>query len=575
MLWTVVGLVVLILALAVWLAVDVMRARAAMEEVSGTILGLEQRLREDPRAAAADLTSLQAASERAASATSGPLWTLAGGAPWLGDDVRALTAITSTVDRLASDVLPRLSDAAQAVTPDRLAPQDGRIELQPLVDVRDDVVAADTAVGSAIERVAAIPREGLVGPLAEAADLLNAQLTDVRMTTATAARAVQLLPPMLGTDGPREWLILAQNNAEPRATGGIPGAVLLVRADDGELTFVDQAGAVDFGRFDEPVLELSPAENALFGPELGQYVQDVNFTPDFPRTAELAREMWQTTRDGDPRGVLSIDPVVLQSLLAATGPVTFQDPDGADVTLTGQDAAAFLLSEIYEQYEDPQVQDEVFASAAEAVFSRLTSGDLDAARVIDALVSAARDGRLMVWSEVESEQDHIRGTVLSGELRGAVPTAAGGVAPEVGVYLNMSTAGKVGYYLRTTATVEDATERPDGSQEFVLRVRLENTLSEGRADDLPRYVLGSGPEDGTIRTNLLVYAPLNGGIREARSVNSGAEGVLAQEHDGIVVGARTVTVAPGEMQELEYRIVSGKGQRGNVRVRLTPGSAVD
>jgi hypothetical protein len=427
-------------------------------------------------------------------------------------------------------------------------------------------------VGSAIERVAAIPREGLVGQLSDAADLLQAQLTEVRMTTATAARAVQLLPPMLGADGPREWLILAQNNAEPRATGGIPGALLLVRADDGELTFVDQAGADEFGRFDEPVRELSPAEDALFGAELAQYIQDVNFTPDFPRTAQLAREMWRSARDGNPRGVLSVDPVVLQSLLRATGPVTFQDPAGSDVTLTGQDAAGFLLSGIYEQYEDPRVQDEVFAAAAEAVFSRLTSGDLDAGRVMVALVAAARDGRLLVWSATESEQDHILGTVLSGELRGAVPTAAGEVAPEVGVYLNMSTAGKVGYYLRTTATIEDTTERPDGSQEFLLRVRLENTLAEEQAVDLPAYVLGSGPEDGTVRTNLLVYAPLNGGIREARSVTSGTEGVLAQEHEGIVVGARTVAVGPGETHELEYRIVSGKGQRGDVRVRLTPGA---
>lgn len=574
-LWTVLGLVILVVALAVWLAIDAMRARAALEEVSGVIPGLEQRLREDPRSAAADLASVQVAADRAASATSGPPWTLAGAAPWVGDDVRALSAITSTVDRLASDVLPRLSAAAQAVTADRLAPEDGRVELQPLVDARDDVVAADRAVGSAIERIAAIPREGLVGSLSDAADLVHGQLTQVRMTTATAARAVELLPPMLGADGPREWLVLAQNNAEPRATGGIPGAVLLVRADDGEVTFEGHASSDDFGRFDEPVLELSPAEKALFGAELGQYVQDVNFTPDFPRTAELAREMWQTVRGGDPRGVLSIDPVVLESLLRVTGPVTFQDPEGEDVTLTGQNAAAFLLADIYDRYEEPLVQDAVFATAAEAVFTRLTSGGLDAGRVMGVLATAAEDGRLMVWSDVESEQDHIRSTVLSGELRGAVPTVAGGVAPEVGVYLNMTTAGKVGYYLRTTAAVEDATERPDGSQEFLLRVRLENTLSEEQVADLPAYVLGNGPDDGTIRTNLLVYAPLNGGIREARSVNAGTVGVLAQEHDGVVVGARTVSVSPGEAEELEYRIVSGKGQRGEARVRLTPGSSVD
>jgi hypothetical protein len=282
--------------------------------------------------------------------------------------------------------------------------------------------------------------------------------------------------------------------------------------------------------------------------------------------------MWRATRGGDPQGVLSVDPVVLQSLLDVTGPVTFQDPAGVEIALTGQNAASFLLSDIYDRYEDPRLQDVVFASAAEAVFSRLTSGGFDAGRLVDALAAAADDGRLMVWSGNESEQDHILGTVLSGELRGAVPTVSGQAAPQVGVHLNMATAGKVGYYLGMTATIEDAEPRPDGSQEFVLRVRLENTLTAGQAADLPQYVIGNGPPDGTIRTNVLVYAPLNGGIRESRSVTSGVEGVLAQEQGGLVVGARTVAVAPGATAELEYRIVSGKGQRGDVRVRLTPGS---
>lgn len=573
-LWAVLGALLVCAALVAWLALDAVRARAALEETSRAIPGLEQRLRESPQSAAAELASVQDAAGRAFAATRGPVWTLAGAVPGVGDDVRALSTITGTVERLATDVLPRLSTAAQVVTPERLAPQDGRVDLGPIVDVRDDVVAADTAVGSAIEGLAAIPRDGLVAPLVEAADELHDHLAEVRMTTATAARAVELIPPMLGGDGPRDWLVLAQNNAEPRATGGIPGAVLLLRADAGSVTFVDHAASSDIGPFDEPVVELSAAEQALFGDELGRYLQDVNFTPDFPRSAQLARQMWQHTRGDAPQSVLSVDPVVLQSLLAVTGPVTFQAPGGADVTLTDRDAAAFLLSGIYERYEDPQVQDTVFAAAAGAVFSRLTSGGLDARSVVDVLASAARDGRLMVWSALPPEQDRLHGTVLSGGLRGAVPTVDGGVAPEVGIYLNMSTAGKTGYYLRTTATVGDVTERPDGSQEFVLRVRLQSTLSREAVSGLPDYVLGNGPDDGTIRTNVLVYAPRNGAIREARSVTSGTEGVLAQEHEGLVVGARSVAVAPGATEELEYRVVSGKDQRGAVRVRLTPGVAV-
>jgi Protein of unknown function (DUF4012) len=68
-------------------------------------------------------------------------------------------------------------------------------------------------------------------------------LDPAALTTATAARAVRLLPPMLGANGPREYLLLVQNNAEQRATGGIPGSVALLRAVDGAVTVGAHRGA--------------------------------------------------------------------------------------------------------------------------------------------------------------------------------------------------------------------------------------------------------------------------------------------------------------------------------------------
>jgi hypothetical protein len=43
-------------------------------------------------------------------------------------------------------------------------------------------------------------------------------------------------------------------------------------------------------------------------------------------------------------------------------------------------------------------------------------------------------------------------------------------------------------------------------------------------------------------------------------------------HDGLVVGARTVAVPPGESRTYEYDVVTGKNQRGDVSVRKTPGA---
>ena len=54
------------------------------------------------------------------------------------------------------------------------------------------------------------------------------------------ATVARLLPPMLGQDGPRDYLLVVQNNAEIRSTGGLPGSLQILTADNGKLTLAEQ-----------------------------------------------------------------------------------------------------------------------------------------------------------------------------------------------------------------------------------------------------------------------------------------------------------------------------------------------
>ncbi|QAY63353.1 DUF4012 domain-containing protein [Xylanimonas allomyrinae] len=572
-LWVVSGIVAVVIGVAAygaWLASDVLRARDALDQVAAAVPGLERQLREDPQAAEAALADVQRSAHTASAATHGPQWTLASALPWVGDDARALGTLSTSVDHLVTDVLPRLSAAAEAVRPDAVTPRDGRLDLAPLIAVRDDVVSADTTVKGELDAVSSLDRDGLMGPLAQATAQVEDQLRSVHSVTATAARAAVLLPAMLGADGPRDWLVIAQNNAEPRATGGIPGAILHVRADDGRLTVVEHVAAGSLGPFDQPVLALDDSEEALFGTQLGRWSQDVTLTPDFPRAATLLQAMWTSAGHPDVSGVLSVDPVLLQSLLAASAPVSFTDPDGESVTLDGTNTAQYLMADVYAAFPDPAEQDAVFGLASEAVLTQFQTGTSDGGALIDALAEGARQGRLTVWSADPQEQKLVHGTVLSGELRGVVPVGETN-APLVGVYLNMTTAGKTGYYLSTEAEVTDAAPLDNAAQALTVRVRLTNRLSPAQAAHLPAYVLGDGPSDGTVRVNVLVYAPASGAVDSVTLVADGSTGVFAQEQDGLDVGARTVTIAPGQTQELEVRLRTGPGQPLTPHLRVTPG----
>ncbi len=106
-------------------------------------------------------------------------------------------------------------------------------------------------------------------------------------------RPSQVLPGFLGGDGPRNYLLVFQNNAEIRATGGIPGSWAELHADDGKLEIVRQGTGGEFGRRDTPVLPLSDGELAVYSDLLGVYFQDATFTPDFPRAAQLMSARWQ------------------------------------------------------------------------------------------------------------------------------------------------------------------------------------------------------------------------------------------------------------------------------------------
>ncbi|MDQ7992049.1 MAG: DUF4012 domain-containing protein, partial [Propionicimonas sp.] len=468
-LWGVAGVLLAGVALGAWLAVDALRARDALEEAADAVRLVVDDLQDDPAAAQAAVAGLQDAAGRAADATSGPHWTIAGWLPWIGDDTRALQTITRSVDTLATSALPPLVTVAGSVTPEQLAPRDGRLDVSALAAVAGPVGTADQTIGALQAEVAGIDRSGLVGPLAEATDRFAGELAKARGVTSAAAAATALLPPLLGADGPRDWIVLAQNNAETRATGGIPGALTHLRAADGRLTILGQRTAGDFGPYPEPVLPLTDDELRLFGTKLGRYLQDVNFTPDFPRTAELVRAMWQEADGTAIQNVVSLDPVALQTLLAATGPVAFRDPLGATVTLGGDNAASFLLSGVYAAYDRQEVQDAVFALAAQAVFARLMSGDVDPAALLRAVSEVASQGRLMVWSADPGEQQQLESAGIAGALRGAVP-AGTSTAPEIGVFANLTTASKTGYYLDLAAGVTTVAEAADGSRELEVRV---------------------------------------------------------------------------------------------------------
>lgn len=561
------GLVgVVVVALLGYTGYQALQAKDALELVALEFEEIADDLKVgDEDAARSSLRSAQDAAQEARDNTRGPGWWLTSRLPEVGDDVEAVRTVADVTLVLSDEVLPEVVVASDKLDPANLRPHGGRIAIRPLVDAADELVAADERMQRQEGRVAAIDVSELNAQLRQPVELMQTKLAEAASLSSKASYALRLLPSMLGADEERTYLVLFQNNAEVRATGGIPGAWATMTARDGHITLGEQGSAGDIGRLEAPPLDLTEEELGLYGDRLGLFPQNLTFTPDFPRTAELAQAMWEQETDLDVDGVFSVDPVALSYLLEGTGPVEL--PGGRQ--LTGDNAVRLLLNEIYRLMPDPRSQDAFFAAAAAAVFDKVASGAGDATQVLAALDRAGTEGRLFVWSERPEEQSLLEETALGG----AVPPEGDDDRPFLGVFLNDATGAKMQYFLDHRVDVTSEACNSEGRQRLTVTLTMESTAPE-QTSALPSYVVGLaealGIEPGSMRVNAHLYVPVGGWIEES-SFNGAEMPLTEDQHVGHTVGTQTVQLAPGERHSLTYSVMTGREQTEDVRLRVTPG----
>lgn len=551
--------VVLVVAAAAWVgwtAYQVNRSLSAVvDDAEAVQTAVEDA--ETGRARAA-LEDFRRHSEEAADRTSGLTWRALGVLPFIGDDADGIALASDVVAGLGADGVDPLIAVSDDL--DSIVPRDARVDLDALERLRQPVERADATFTEADRRLTDADPSGYVDRLAVAFRELRDKVGEAQRAMSAAHTALEVMPSMLGADGPRDFLLVMQNNAEVRATGGLPGAISVVRTDDGRVELVRQVAGNAFGRRQGPVLPLTTAERDLFGPNLGRYVLDANLTPDWPRSSELIAARWVETQPEDPAGVLSIDPVALSYLLEVTGPVQV-----GSVELTTDNAVDELLHQVYVRLPEPAAQDAFFRDAAKTVFDRVSAGGGAPQDMLRALSRGAREGRLLVHSFDETEQDALAGSGVSGELPSEESDR-----PQVGVYLDDTGIGKMSYFLRHAVRAA-ATSCTDDRQRIDGVLRLESTVDAEAVASLPDYVTGGGysVDVGSQLVSAYLYGPAGGSIDRV-TFNGRPVNVQGFEHEGRPVTRVIAELEPGEVTNVEWRMTTPEGQDGAIEMRTTP-----
>ncbi|MGI9822614.1 DUF4012 domain-containing protein [Agromyces sp. Marseille-Q5079] len=516
----------------------------------------------DAEAAQKSADELAGHAASAASLTGDPIWRGAEVLPVIGPNLEVMRVVSASVDRIARDAVVPLATTAGTIDLAGFAPADGALDLQPMIDMQAPVHGARVAFDSAGAALATVASAPVIGPLADARDELTALVNDGGATVTGLDNAVRLLPAMLGADGPRDTLLLFQNNAELRSLGGVSGALALIHADGGAVSMTQQATARDFPKFTPPVVELPLETRALWGDNTASYVLDVNFTPQFPLAATIAREMWKRQFGAEVQSVVAVDPVMLSYLLRATGPITLATGE----QLTSENAVQFLLTDVYAKYPVEQ-QDDIFADAAASAFRALTAGGADPQALIEALTQAGLERRILIWNDDVHEQAILAGTTLAGGL-----PVSDDATQTFGVYFNDMTGSKMDPYLDVQVGAASVTCRNDGLPNYEVVVKLTNTAPADAATSLPAYVTGAGmygTPPGSIRTSVHVYSAL-GTYNLGVMLNGEATGYHPTSDTGYTLSKVVSQLAPGESAEYRFGFLGGEAGKKNTRIESTP-----
>jgi len=321
-------------------------------------------------------------------AAAADLLDLAVGVSAAGD--RTFRALAPALDLLGAeeDGSPALLSAGEQVLP-------LLVEARPALEqARADLDAVEQA-RSRIDAATLSPRvAGLV-----------ARLDDVLPIFGAAVDGALLLPDLLGADGPRTYLVIAQNNQEVRATGGFISGVGELRVAGGRLE--GSAGQEGLSFRDSYAVdnlavahEVAPDDfqHVLMGDLI--FFRDANWDPDWPTSARRALEIYARDQGVEADGVVALDLSALRLLVDAAGPLTVT---GVDEPVDGGN----VLRVIQGQWSQPAGGDggdwwlhrkDFMGDVAAALIGRLREPQgVDPAALVAAVKRALDEKHLLVY----------------------------------------------------------------------------------------------------------------------------------------------------------------------------------
>lgn len=227
-------------------------------------------------------------------------------------------------------------------------------------------------------------------------------------------RALTALNEILGARRTKRYLILFQNNTELRATGGFIGSFARIDVDRGRIEKIEIPGGGPYdlkGSLRARVL--SPGPLHLLNPRW--QLQDANWFPDFPTSAQKVMWFYEQSGQSSVDGVIAVNASVFEDLLPIIGPI---EMPAYGKTISALNFFKETQKAVEFEYDKRENKPKKFISDLfMKTIERFQSSDQEMAiRIADLLLEALRKRDVQLYFKNQDAQSFTSSFGLSGEI---------------------------------------------------------------------------------------------------------------------------------------------------------------
>lgn len=499
----------------------------------------------------------------------GGLWNTAAKMPFIGSDISTVQGMTAAINDIVQDSIPQFVNVLKTLNDAQIANGDNGVNLQPIIDAVEPLKKANASFQQQVRDYDALPTPS-ISMIRSAYNKGETQLNDLADRVNALSNTFQILPTLLGDGQQRTYAVMAMTPSEMRSSGGLIGSVGDLTTSNGTVHIGDFRSNGDYlpygiGDHSEDMKRVFTDEGPL---HMSFDIRDLAVFPNTADSAVAMQSVWNRTPWGQSvplDGVIMVDPVFLQQLIAINGNVTL--PDGT--VLTGENTAEFLMNTVYQKYPENETDvlfGVVAGQAMKSMFSHMDMGKLY--KTGKMLGTMAKGRHFTMYAFDERAEQGIQAAGFTGQ------TPSSETDPSVGIYLTEQNPSKMGWYIKREAKIQRV--NCDDGDLYHVEFMVHNTMTEEEAKSLPWYITGNNSDNtGKAMEKILFYAPQGGSISNLMQLGGKVDAVKETTIDGVNAYETYAQVNPGQIATFTFDVRVSTKATAPLTIDQTPMGWVD